>query len=76
MIGTNPTYAAIDQAIVEYRKVVTPYTNRVRDFISATEKACYFIVRQARNNPIAIGDWVITVAKKCVGYKDSSKLNC
>ncbi|KAG4077361.1 hypothetical protein HA402_009762 [Bradysia odoriphaga] len=76
MIGSNQTYAAVDQAIVEYRKVVTPYTNAVRDFILANIKPCFFIVRQARNNPIAIGDWTITVAKKCVGYKDCSELNC
>lgn len=76
IIGPNPTYAAVDQAIVEYRKVVTPYTNAVRDYILANNKPCYFVVRKARNNPIAIGDWTITVAKKCVGYKDSSKLNC
>lgn len=77
LTGPNRTFAAIKQANAEYRiNTLYGYVYTIRANIQANDKDCYFPVRQARNNPIADNDWLITVVETCIGYVDSQNSVC
>lgn len=65
----SPQFAEFDEYYKQFSDLLPIYSQAVRSYILKNDKICHFIVRKARQNPIAIADAVIGVLTKCIGYK-------
>lgn len=65
----SPQFAEFDEYFKQFSDLLPVYNQAVRSYILKNDKLCYFIVRKARQSPIAITDAVIGSLTKCIGYK-------